>query len=161
MKIKYRARSAFLLVLAMLLALSAAAATLDEMYENGAVSDGNVRFGDARDGVVSDVSEPMAGEAHRIRNGFDDTASDGGNDNATASPRGDDFGMNDDNILMGRSGAESDGTASDTASSSGTAAGDTAGTGGNAGMIWGIVLAILVIIAVIVLVMLLMPKKRN
>ena len=154
MKIKNPIRLAALLVAAALLLLSAAAATLDEMYENGVVSDGDVRFGDARDGVVSDVSEPMPGEAHRIRNGFDGTMSDGGNDNATGSVTGDDFGLNDDNILMGRSGAESGSAAS-------SAAADTAGTGSNTGMVWGIILAVLVIIAVVVLVMLFMPKKRG
>ena len=158
MKMKYRARLAVLLALAMLFAWSAAAATWDEMYENGVVSDGNVRFGDARDGAVSDVSEPMAGEAHRIRNGFDSAASDGGNDRATTSPRGDDFGLNDDNIFMGRSGAES-GSAETGASAAGDAATDTAG--GGTGMVWGIILAILVIIAVVVLVILFVPKKRN
>lgn len=155
MKIKNCTRLLALFAVFALLLLSAAAATPDEMYENGVVSDGNVRFGDARDGIVSDVSEPMAGEAHRIRNGFDGTMSDGGNDNATGSVSGDDFGLNDDNILMGRNGAENGSSAS-----SGTA--DSAGdTGSNAGMVWGIILAILVIIAVVVLVMLFMPKKRQ
>ena len=154
MKIKNPMRLVAWLAVFALLMLSAAAATLDEMYENGVVSDGNVRFGDARDGVVSDVSEPMPGEAHRIRNGFDSAMSDGGNDNATGSVTGDDFGLNDDNILMGRSGAESGSAAS-------SAAADAAGTGSNTGMVWGIILAVLVIIAVVVLVMLFMPKKRG
>ena len=61
MKIKNSMRLAAWLAVFALLMLSAAAATLDEMYENGVVSDGNVRFGDARDGVVSDVSGPMPG----------------------------------------------------------------------------------------------------
>ena len=61
MKIKKSMRLAAWLAVFALLMLSAAAATLDEMYENGVVSDGNVRFGDARDGVVSDVSGPMPG----------------------------------------------------------------------------------------------------
>ena len=113
MKIKNSMRLAAWLAVFALLMLSAAAATLDEMYENGVVSDGNVRFGDERDGVVSDVSEPMPGEAHRIRNGFDSAMSDGGNDNATGSVTGDDFGLNDDNILMGRNGAESGSAASE------------------------------------------------
>ncbi len=156
MKIKNSMRLVAWLAVFALLMLSAAAAALDEMYENGVVSDGNVRFGDERDGVVSDVSEPMPGEAHRIRNGFDSAMSDGGNDNATGSVMGDDFGLNDDNILMGRNGAESGSAAS------GTAMTDTAAaSGSNTGMVWGIILAILVIIAVVVLVMLFMPKKRG
>lgn len=156
MKIKNSMRLVAWLAVFALLMLSAAAATLDEMYENGVVSDGNVRFGDERDGVVSDVSEPMPGEARRIRNGFDSAMSDGGNDNATGSVTGDDFGLNDDNILMGRNGAESGSAAS------GTAMTDTAAaSGNNTGMVWGIILAILVIIAVVVLVMLFMPKKRG
>lgn len=158
MKIKNPMRLVAWLAVFALLMLSAAAATLDEMYENGVVSDGNVRFGDARDGVVSDVSEPMPGEAHRIRNGFDSAMSDGGNDNATGSVTGDDFGLNDDNILMGRSGAESGSAASGTAAAGNA---DSTGTGSNTGMVWGIILAILVIIAVVVLVMLFMPKKRG
>ena len=156
MKIKNSMRLAAWLAVFALLMLSAAAATLDEMYENGVVSDGNVRFGDERDGVVSDVSEPMPGEAHRIRNGFDSAMSDGGNDNATGSVTGDDFGLNDDNILMGRNGAESGSAASSTASGS-----NADGAGSNTGMVWGIILAILDIIAVVVLVMLFMPKKRG
>lgn len=156
MKIKNSMRLAAWLAVFALLMLSAAAATLDEMYENGVVSDGNVRFGDARDGVVSDVSGPMPGEAHRIRNGFGSAMSDGGNDNATGSVTGDDFGLNDDNILMGRNGAESGSAASSTASGS-----NADGAGSNTGMVWGIILAILVIIAVVVLVMLFMPKKRG
>lgn len=155
MKIKNLIRLVALIAVFALLMLSAAAATWDEMYENGVVSDGDVRFGDARDGVVSDVSEPMPGEAHSIRNGYGATMSDGGNDNATGSVTGDDFGLNDDNILMGRNGAESGSAASSTAMT------DTAASGSNAGMIWGIILAILVIIAVVVLVMLFMPKKRG
>ncbi len=155
MKIKNPIRLVALIAVFALLMLSAAAATWDEMYENGVVSDGDVRFGDARDGVVSDVSEPMPGEAHSIRNGYGATMSDGGNDNATGSVTGDDFGLNDDNILMGRNGAESGSAASSTAMT------DTAASGSNAGMIWGIILAILVIIAVVVLVMLFMPKKRG
>lgn len=155
MKIKNPIRLVALIAVFALLMLSAAAATWDEMYENGVVSDGDVRFGDARDGVVSDVSEPMPGEAHRIRNGYGTQMSDGGNDNATGSVTGDDFGLNDDNILMGRNGAESGSAASSTAMT------DTAASGSNAGMIWGIILAILVIIAVVVLVMLFMPKKRG
>ena len=149
MKIKKSMRLAAWLAVFALLMLSAAAAALDEMYENGVVSDGNVRFGDARDGVVSDVSGPMPGEAHRIRNGFDSAMSDGGNDNATGSVTGDD-------ILMGRNGAESGSAASSTASGS-----NADGAGSNTGMVWGIILAILVIIAVVVLVMLFMPKKRG
>ena len=98
----------------------------------------------------------MPGEAHRIRNGFDSAMSDGGNDNATGSVTGDDFGLNDDNILMGRNGAESGSAASSTASGS-----NADGAGSNTGMVWGIILAILVIIAVVVLVMLFMPKKRG
>ncbi len=155
MKIKNPIRLVALIAVFALLMLSAAAATWDEMYENGVVSDGDVRFGDARDGVVSDVSEPMPGEAHSIRNGYGATMSDGGNDNATGSVTGDDFGLNDDNIMMGRNGAESGSAASSTAMT------DTAASGSNAGMIWGIILAILVIIAVVVLVMLFMPKKRG
>lgn len=155
MKIKNSIRLVALIAVFALLMLSAAAATWDEMYENGVVSDGDVRFGDARDGVVSDVSEPTPGEAHRIRNGYGTQMSDGGNDNATGSVTGDNFGLNDDNILMGRNGAESGSAASSTAAT------DTAASGSNAGMIWGIILAILVIIAVVVLVMLFMPKKRG
>lgn len=134
MKIKDPIRLAALVVAAALLTLAAAAATLEEMYENGVVSDGNVRFGDARDGAVSDVSKPTPGEAHRVRNGFDITMADDGGDDATGSVTGDDFGLNDDNILPGRSGA---------------------------GMVFGIILAVLVILAVVVLVMLFMPKKRG
>lgn len=155
MKIKNPIRLVALIAVFALLMLSAAAATWDEMYENGVVSDGDVRFGDARDGVVSDVSEPMPGEAHRIRNGYGTQMSDGGNDNATGSVTGDDFGLNDDNIMLGRSGAESGSAASSTAAT------DTAAPGSNAGMVFGIILAILVIIAVVVLVMLFMPKKRG
>ncbi len=155
MKIKNPIRLVALIAVFALLMLSAAAATWDEMYENGVVSDGDVRFGDARDGVVSDVSEPMPGEAHRIRNGYGTQMSDGGNDNATGSVTGDDFGLNDDNIMLGRSGAESGSAASSTAAT------DTAASGSNAGMVFGIILAILVIIAVVVLVMLFMPKKRG
>ncbi len=155
MKIKNSIRLVALLAVFALLMLSAAAATWDEMYENGVVSDGDVRFGDARDGVVSDVSEPMPGEAHRIRNGYGTQMSDGGNDNATGSVTGDDFGLNDDNIMPGRSGAESSSAASSTEMT------DTAASGSNAGMVFGIILAILVIIAVVVLVMLFMPKKRG
>lgn len=154
MKIKNPIRLAALVVAAALLTLAAAAATLEEMYENGVVSDGNVRFGDARDGAVSDVSEPMPGEAHRVRNGFDITMADDGGDGATGPVTGDDFGLNDDNILPGRSGAESGSAASSTSMP------DTAGTDG-AGMVFGIILAVLVILAVVVLVMLFMPKKRG
>ena len=155
MKIKNPIRLVALIAVFALLMLSAAAATWDEMYENGVVSDGDVRFVDARDGVVSDVSEPMPGEAHRIRNGYGTQMSDGGNDNATGSVTGDDFGLNDDNIMPGRSGAESGSAASSTEMT------DTAASGSNAGMAFGIILAILVIIAVVVLVMLFMPKKRG
>ena len=156
MKIKNSIRLVALIAVFALLMLSAAAATWDEMYENGVVSDGDVRFGDARDGVVSDVSEPTPGEAHRIRNGYGTQMSDGGNDNATGSVTGDNFGLNDDNILMRRNGAESGSAASSTASGS-----NADGAGSNTGMVWGIILAILVIIAVVVLVMLFMPKKRG
>ena len=97
----------------------------------------------------------MPGEAHRIRNGYGTQMSDGGNDNATGSVTGDDFGLNDDNIMPGRSGAESGSAASSTEMT------DTAASGSNAGMAFGIILAILVIIAVVVLVMLFMPKKRG
>ena len=114
MKIKNSIRLVALIAVFALLMLSAAAATWDEMYENGVVSDGDVRFGDARDGVVSDVSEPTPGEAHRIRNGYGTQMSDGGNDNATGSVTGDNFGLNDDNIMPGRSGAESGSAASST-----------------------------------------------
>ena len=155
MKIKNPIRLVALIAVFALLMLSAAAATWDEMYENGVVSDGDVRFGDARDGVVSDVSEPMPGDAHRIRNGYGTQMSDGGNDNATGSVTGDDFGLNDDNIMPGRIGAESGSAASSTEMT------DTAASGSNAGMVFGIILAILVIIAVVVLVMLFMPKKRG
>ena len=155
MKIKNSIRLVALIAVFALLMLSAAAATWDEMYENGVVSDGDVRFGDARDGVVSDVSEPTPGEAHRIRNGYGTQMSDGGNDNATGSVTGDNFGLNDDNIMPGRSGAESGSAAASTEMT------DTAASGSNAGMAFGIILAILVIIAVVVLVMLFMPKKRG
>lgn len=155
MKIKNPIRLVALIAVFALLMLSAAAATWNEMYENGVVSDGDIRFGDARDGVVSDVSEPMPGEAHRIRNGYGTQMSDGGNDNATGSVTGDDFGLNDDNIMPGRSGAES-GSAASSAEMT-----DSAASGSNAGMVFGIILAILVIIAVVVLVMLFMPKKRG
>ena len=124
MKIKNPIRLAALVVAAALLTLAAAAATLEEMYENGVVSDGNVRFGDARDG-------------------------------ATGSVTGDDFGLNDDNILPGRSGAESGSAASSTSMP------DTAAGTDGAGMVFGIILAVLVILAVVVLVMLFMPKKRG
>lgn len=155
MRIKNPIRLVALIAVFALLMLSAAAATWDEMYENGVVSDGDVRFGDARDGVVSDVSEPTPGEAHRIRNGYGTQMSDGGNDNATGSVTGDNFGLNDDNIMPGRNGAESGSAASSTEMT------DTAASGSNAGMVFGIILAILVIIAVVVLVMLFMPKKRG
>ena len=155
MKIKDPIRLAALVVAAALLTLAAAAATLEEMYENGVVSDGNVRFGDARDGAVSDVSQPTPGEAHRIRNGYGTQMSDGGNDNATGSVTGDDFGLNDVYILPGRCGAESGSAASSTSMPD-----SAAGTDG-AGMVFGIILAVLVILAVVVLVMLFMPKKRG
>lgn len=155
MKIKDPIRLAALVVAAALLTLAAAAATLEEMYENGVVSDGNVRFGDARDGAVSDVSKPTPGEAHRVRNGFDITMADDGGDDATGSVTGDDFGLNDDNILPGRSGAESGSVASSTSMP------DTAAGTDGAGMVFGIILAVLVILAVVVLVMLFMPKKRG
>ena len=56
MKIQIK-KVAFLLVIALAMIVTVSAATPREMIENGEVSDGNVIYGDERDGIISDVSE--------------------------------------------------------------------------------------------------------
>lgn len=135
MKIKNLLRALALLAALLLLTVSAAATAWDDMYENGAISDGSIAFDDIRDGIVSDVSEPSRDEAHSLRNGEDAQPGNGATD---ARPATD--------------------AAPRTAAGS-AAAGETAMGGGS--MIFGMILAILVIIAVIALVILLTPKRRG
>lgn len=143
MKIKNLLRALTLLTALLLLTVSTAATAWEDMYENGAISDGGIAFGDARDGIVSDVSQPNGHEAHSIRNG---TGAHMGGGSLSAQSKND-AEPQDGNTVTPRT-AGGDSTADGTAM-------------GFDGMILGMALAILVVIAVIALVILLRPKRRG
>lgn len=135
------------------LVLGASAATLREMQENGAVSDGGISYGDARDGIVSDVSDKGESILPDL-NGTNDMH--GGS--SAVSP---DVSHNtsDGSMLDGIGAAESTRDTSSAASS--TTAGDTQGNGNSGrGMSAGLIIAILVVVAVVVIIFILLPKKR-
>lgn len=153
--------------LAVLTVVTAAAATPAEMYENGVVSDGNISYHDARDGIVSDVSEAVGDDMNEIRNGFDSRTGENGSEQATGTHTGDDAGLND-NLTgdTGMNGAEN-GTAASSATSNSTAQSAATPNGADGtdntgrGLAWGVIVAIIVIVIVIVVIFLLMPKRRG
>lgn len=149
---KYCAKNiVFCILLSFLLIFSASAATLSEMEENGEVSDGGISYGDARDGVISDVSD-------RNENPLPDIDI-GGSQRGGSRMGGSQRGGSDS--LMGRTGSGD--TAGDSQNSSGAqqgAAQNTGDTASEGGMSMGIIIAILVVVAVIVLIFIFLPKRK-
>ncbi len=134
-------------VLSLTMLIVTGAATPQEMYENGVVSDGSVSFGDMRDGVVSDVSEGgeiMNGEGTGMMEDIMGGSDASGENSITAVP--------DMTNTPENSSAES--TSGDT----GTSGDRTEDEGGKT---MGIIIAVAVAIAVIVIIFLLMPKRRG
>ncbi len=144
MKVFYVKRILLCVLLCTLFLLSTSAATWEEMQENGAVSDGGIRLGDARDGIVSDVSDP---NEDSILGDIITDASDA-------------LG---DLVGGGSSAPETTGSMAPEPSTERTTVPTTgaatdAGEGG--GMTMGVIIAILVVIAVIVVIFLLLPKRK-
>ena len=135
---------------ALLLLCGISAATWDEMKENGAVSDGGIRLGDARDGIVSDVSDK--GDNGVIGDIVTDASDMLGGD------------MGGTGTAPAKTTGRGDNTPGDIPQTSGMngSSGSGAATGGteSGGMSMGIIIAILVVIAVIVIIFLLLPKRR-
>lgn len=146
MKIFYLKKGLLCLLLCTAFLLGASAATLEEMWENGVVSDDGIRHGDMRDGEVSDVSEPkqdgVLGDIVSEGESVVDDLFGGSAPETTAqapetTPR-----------TTARTTAGTDAT---------TAQGATAGDGG---MSMGIIIAILVVIAVVAIIFMLLPKRK-
>lgn len=134
MKRQIKTISVFLvLAFALAMFVTVSAATPREMIENGEVSDGDIRYGDARDGIVSDVSEGgeiVPGEGTGLISEIE---------NITDAP-----------------------DTSRTAESSENTSGTTNGADDEEGGIgMGIIIAVLVIIAVVIIIFLLLPKRRS
>lgn len=140
-------------LLAVLMLCSVSAATWDEMRENGAVSDDGIRLGDARDGIVSDVSE------HNGDGILGDIITDASDAIGGIMGEGD-GGMHNGTDNLPGSHAPSTTvprtTAPQTTANQGISNGDTA----SGGMSMGIIIAILVVVAVIVVIFMLLPKRK-
>lgn len=174
--------------LALVMLISASAATWNEMRENGVVSDGGIALGDVRDGIVSDVSEEnRAGNSigNGIANGIDrvedgierigeDITGKGGRtmEDGTATTDHTSNGTDDGIVTTDRIGdiTTTDGTDRPaTTVPATTTANSTADTTGNhvangekdGGMTAGIIIAVLVVAAVIVVIFLLIPKRKR
>ena len=156
---KHFSKSILLCVLlACVLLVTASAATWEEMQENGAVSDGGVRLGDARDGIVSDVSE--TGE-NGIIGDIITKASDAIDDGLDGLMGTQDTGRIDSAPQTTTVPDATSGQA--TADMTGTS--DTAGSAANGeqdgGMSAGIIIAVLVVVAVVAVIFLLIPKRKR
>ncbi len=137
------------MLLSALLLVGASAATWQEMQENGAVSDDGIRLGDVRDGIVSDVSEPMDdGILGDIVTDVSDALGD--------MMDGTDGSGGTDHIL----GPMTPETTSAPSTSAPTTTANNAAGGEDGGMSMGVVIAILVVIAVIAIIFMLLPKRK-
>ncbi|MBR5539114.1 MAG: hypothetical protein IKU61_04370 [Clostridia bacterium] len=138
-------------LLILTLAFSATAATWSEMQENGEVSDGGIRYGDPRDGIVSDVTNGSEGLIPEISSAIDDGLGiDGDQTMPDTSSDTDTNGMGDIKPETSRV------TSEDTSNTSGT----TGTADSNSGMSAGLVIAILVVVAVVVIILIMLMKKR-
>lgn len=138
------------MLLSALLLVGTSAATWQEMQENGAVSDDGIRLGDARDGIVSDVSEEhgengVIGDIITDVTGALDDMMDGTD------------GMNGTDNILGPSAPE---TTAAPGTSAPTTTANTAASGEDGGMSMGVIIAILVVIAVIAVIFMLLPKRK-
>ena len=125
--------AAVLFILALAMFVTVSAATPREMFENGEVSDGDIRYGDARDGIISDVSEGgeiVPGEGTGL--------------------------MSDINDIVDEPAATKTTTSTEKVSGTGNTT-----TGNDGGMGIGIIIAVLVVIAVVIIIFLLLPKRRR
>ena len=130
---KFAKAATLLLIFSFAMLIGTFAATPREMYENGVVSDGEVTFGDIRDGIVSDVSE---------------------GDNII---NGDGTGIVEE--ILGP--ITTDMTAVSTTEEITSTAQTTVAEQSEAdGMAWGIIIAVIVVVAVIIVIFLLMPKRK-
>ena len=132
--------------------LSTSAATLNEMRENGEVSDGGITYGDERDGIVSDVSDnrkDMTPNTSKSKSGAGGSLlGDIGNDLSRGigdMGRDIDRGINDMARSAGDSGANGSVDANNNTGS---------------GISVGLIIAILVVIAVLVIIFIMLPKRK-
>lgn len=138
-------------LLILTLAFSAAAATWSEMQENGEVSDGGIRYGDPRDGIVSDVTNDSEGLIPEISSAIDDGL---GMDGSGMGPdTSSDMGIGG----MDESKPETSRATSDTTPNTSSTTGDSDKDGG---MSAGLVIAILVVVAVIVIILIMLMKRK-
>ncbi|MBQ9133630.1 MAG: hypothetical protein IJX64_03765 [Clostridia bacterium] len=176
--------------LALVMLLSASAATWNEMRENGVVSDGGIALGDVRDGIVSDVSEEnragnsigngIANGIDRVEDGIERIGEDiTGNGRGTArggvattdhTGNGTDDGIITTDQTSGVPTTDHTSGAVTTAPMTTTAPVTTAHTTTDnhvangekdGGMTAGIIIAVLVVAAVIVVIFLLIPKRKR
>ena len=135
-KSKFLRASLVCLAFSFLLLTGIFAASPREMYENGVVSDGNVTFGDERDGIVSDVSE-----GGNIISDAGELLTDMLSPSTTEAPM-------------------TTGTSEITSTSQTENVENTTGAEEDGGAAWGIIIAVVVVIAVVIIIFLLMPKRN-
>ena len=151
---KYCSKKILLCIMLILaLAVTASAATLREMKENGEVTDGGIPHGDVRDGIVSDISDKNEEIMPDVTDMTGGTNGMGTNDVGMGTNMTDDpaFPSTDNTSRPAE-------TTKITANTTTPSDADTNGTDGGMGR--GLIITILVIIAVIVIILILLPKRR-
>lgn len=156
------------LLLACTMLFTASAATWNEMQKNGAVSDGGIRLGDARDGIVSDVSETgKNGVIGDIITDASDALHDGLNGTSGTGNGNSVHGSTADHTAQSTPAADVTSSHVTTAHPSTTHPTTTHTTNNAAsgerdgGMTAGIIIAVLVVAAVIIVIFLLIPKRKR
>lgn len=161
MRVKNRLAAATMcLLLSLVMIVCSSAATLDEMYENGVVSDGDVSFGDIRDGIVSDVSEgeKIFGDEGAIDKGIDRMLGRNGEGTDSAGTR-DGTDIFEEPDLPATTDAPKTDAAPETRDTTNTTT-DSMNNDDGGSMATGIIIAVIVVIAVIVIIFLVMPKRK-
>ncbi len=136
------------LAIMLIMTLYAGAITPRDMIENGEVSDGSVVYGDARDGVVSDVSSDMSDLGGELSE-FVETVLPGANSAPNETSVKENADMTTEMSMQITSER-----ATENASNS-----DGSDMSESTGAIWGIAIAVIVAIAVIALIFFLFKRR--
>ncbi len=143
--------AALCLAFSLVMLMFVSAATPEEMYENGVVSDDGIRLGDERDGIVSDVSE--GGEIFT------------GEGTGMLGDMTGDLGVSENNDMTSTPDITSERVTTDSPMTTSEAATDNTTNGANnedgGSMATGVIIAVIVVIAVVVIIFLLLPKRRG
>ncbi|MBQ6893373.1 MAG: hypothetical protein IJN48_04130 [Clostridia bacterium] len=134
------------IVFVLIMSMTASAITPRDMMENGEVSDGSITYGDARDGVVSDVSSEMSDIGGEISE-FVETVLPGADDN---DMQGTDASNTTETTTRESVNNTTDSTENMT---------DGADMNTAKGATWGIVIAVIIVIAVVAIIFCLVKRK--